>query len=118
MEFQSHSMAADVDDHAVAVCFRVAVHRIRHISQKPPGLHLFDSLLHTFLRHLHQPEIFLLHISNAEHTGGIPVIPVIDGRNIHIDDVAVLQHIRFAGNTVADLAVDGGADALREALIS
>ena len=60
----------------------------------------------------------LSDLTKAEHTGGIAHVSVIDRCAIHVYDIALTKDHLAARNTVANLIVDGGAYALRVALIA
>lgn len=49
------------------------------------------------------------YIANLKHAACIAVIALLDGRDIEIDDVAILQ-LSVAGNPMTYLVIDRGAD--------
>jgi hypothetical protein len=52
------------------------------------------------------------------HAAGVAVPAVLDDGDVDIDDVAILEHLPFAGDAVADDVVDRGAHGLREAAVA
>ena len=49
--------------------------------------------------------------AHKEHLAGIAVVAVFDDGDVDIDDIAVFEFF-VAGNAVADLVIDRGADGL------
>ena len=47
-------------------------------------------------------------LSDHEHAGGVAVVAVLDGGDVDVDDVAVLEFLR-TGDPVADDVIDGNA---------
>ena len=45
-------------------------------------------------------------LADAEHAARVAKVAVQDRGAIHVDDVAFVQHIRIAGDTVTDHVVD------------
>ena len=117
VEGKPYAVTADFADDGVAVFMGVVGDCLCNVSQKSPGLDLFESQLDTFFGNLYQLFCFLGYLTDAEHTGGVGEVAVVDGGYIDIDDVAAAQHHLFRRDAVADLVVDRGADALREAFI-
>src|SRR5690606_23654955 len=56
-------------------------------------------------------------LAYKEHFAGVAVEAILDDRHVDIDDVAVLQDLFVAGDTVADHMVDGGADGFGKASV-
>ena len=117
MEFDAAAMAADLPYDAVSVFQGMLMDRITHIAQEMPGDRRFHADVHAFLRDLHQLLPVLRDVADHEHSGGIREEPAQNGRAVHVDDIALFQDMVAIRDTVADLLVDGGADALREALV-
>lgn len=85
-----------------------------HVPQMPPGPGCRHAPLEAFLRNGDQVPGPLVHAADFKHAGRVAVIPVHDRRHVDIHDIAVPQDHLGIRNTVADLVVDGGADALRK----
>ena len=118
MEADAHAVPAHFAHHAVAVLFRVVVHGLPHVAEEAPRLHFLQSQLHAFAGHVHEPALFLADRADAEHPRGVGKVAVVDGRNVHIDDVAVLEGHIVGGDTVADFLIDGGAGAFGEPAVA
>mgnify|MGYP000588368552 CR=1 FL=1 len=56
-------------------------------------------------------------LTDAEHAARITKVAVQDRGAVDVDDVALVQHVRIAGDAVTDHVVDRGANALGVALI-
>ena len=93
------------------------IDRSAYVAQKAPGFDLLEAELDALLGYPHQLFGFLADLPDAEHTGGVGVVAVIDGGDVDVDDVALLEDDLVRGNAVADLFIDRGAHALGEALI-
>ena len=70
-----------------------------------------------FKRYLHEPPGFVGHFPDEKSFRLVAVPAVDDGRQIHVDDVAVLQRAGI-GNAVADDFVHAGANAFGKALVA
>ena len=55
-------------------------------------------------------------LADEEHLAGVAVVAVLDDGDVDVDDVAVFQRLG-AGDAVADLVVDRGADGLGKAAV-
>ena len=66
--------------------------------------------LHTdfqaFLGHTYQLLLLRCRLADDEHTTGVSIVAVEDGRKIHVDDITLLQHVFLLGNTVTHHLVD------------
>src|SRR5699024_9325823 len=65
----------------------------------------------------HETLCALGNFSHLEHAGSVREISVKNGGHVDIDDISLFQDDLFVRDTVADLIVDGGAHAFREALV-
>ncbi len=117
MKFQPNTVAADLPHDGIAVFLRMIVNGLRHISQKIPGLHLLQSNVNTFLRHLHKPACFLRYIPKHKHTRGVGKIAFIYSRYIHIDNIAILKKACLIRYAVTYHLVNGSTDTLRKSLV-
>ena len=90
---------------------------IADVADKTVGMTGLDADLQTFTRHIHQFLLLRRRLSDDEHTRGVGIISVEDGRHIDVDDVALLQDFVFARDAVAHHLVDARADALRKSLV-
>ena len=93
------------------------MHRLAHVADGLPGLYFFQSGLNTLAGDFHQLLLFRRGLPDDEHPGGVGIVAVQNGGAVHIDDVALAENVLRGGNAVADLLVDGGADAFGEALV-
>ena len=117
MELHAHAVAAHFPDDGIAVLPGQAVHRFAHVADGLPGLYFFQSGLNTLAGDFHQLLLFRRGLPDDEHPGGVGIVAVQNGGAVYIDDVALAENVLRGRNAVADLLVDGGADALGEALV-
>ena len=117
MEFQADAVSADLADDIEAVGFNVLLNGFCHIAHESPRFYLLEALIDRLFGDFHELFLFRGNLSDAEHAGGVGKIAVQDGGAVNIDDVAVFQDDVFGRDAVANLLVDGGADALRISLV-
>ncbi len=117
MKLLSAAVTADLTDDAVAVLQRMLMHGRAHVAEIMPRHDLAYADLHALAGDLYQLSRLRTYVSDAEHPGRVGKITFVDRGHIDIDDIAVLQNHVRGGNTVADLIVQRGADALRKSLI-
>ena len=114
----THTMTTEVTDDGITILNGMFITGITHISHSSPGSGGFHSQVQTLLGHLDQPALLLGDIPDAEHPGCIPVIPIINGGTVHIDNLTALQNPVLTGDPMADHLIDGDADGFRISLIS
>lgn len=117
MELHAHAVAAHFPDDGVAVFPRQPVNRFAHIAQGFPWLYLVQPGLNALPGDFHQLLLLRRGFPDDEHPGGVGIIAVQNGGAVHVDDIALAENILRGRNAVADLLVDGGADAFGEALV-
>ena len=118
MEFKAAAVSAVFAHDRIALRFGVFVYGGAHVAQQPPGLNGGKARFHGLLGFFNQTAAFGRDFANAEHARRIAVIAVKNGGAVNIDDIALFQHILFAGNAVANNVVDGRAHAFRETAVS
>ena len=97
---------------------RMLLDSMTDITYKRVGLGCLHAYLQTLLGHSHQPLFLGCGLAYDKHARGIGIIPVHDGGHIHVDDIALLQHIGLFGNAVAHHLVNRGAHTLGIAFIT
>src|SRR5690606_19859577 len=112
------AVAAVLAHHAEALGLGVLLDRVADVAQGRARLHRADAAEHRLAGHLHQPLRHHRGRADVVHPAGVAVPAVLDDGDVDVDDVAVLQHLRLAGDAVADHVVDRGADGLGEAAVA
>ena len=102
MEFQPNAVSADILNNGVTVLPGVSVDGMGNISQMAPGLCGPKPQFDTLPCHLHKLCGAGRHLSDREHAGRVRIISIQYCGYIHIQNIALLQNLVFAGNTVAD----------------
>ena len=118
MEFETAAVSAVFAHDRIALRFGVFVHSGSHIAQKPPRLNGGKARFHGLLGFFDQAAALGRDFANAEHARRIAVIAIKNGGAVDVDDVALFQHVLFAGDAVANDVVDGRADAFRETAVA
>ena len=90
VKLESNSVSANLTNHGVAVFVGMVGYRLCNIPQEAPRLDLLQSQLHALFCHLDQIGCLLAHLTDAEHTGGVGIIAIVNGGNIHIDNISFL----------------------------
>ena len=106
MEHTADTVAGEVAHHAVPESFGVGLDRATDDVDLATDGCRPDTAAERFLRSLHQRGDFRVDRADQERAIGIAVHPVLEGGDVDVHDVAVLQH-RVVGNAVADDLVDG-----------
>ncbi|KAG0778142.1 hypothetical protein G6F22_011413 [Rhizopus arrhizus] len=88
------------------------------IAQGGARTHRADSAPHRFVGGFHQAARHHRRRADEVHAAGIAVPAILDDGDVDIDDVAILEHLPFTGNAVADDVVDRGAHGLGEAAVA
>ena len=82
-------MSANFTDDGISVLVGMVRNCLCNISQKAPWFYFSKSQLYTFLSNFDQVCRIFGNFADAEHSGRIRKITVVDGGNIHIDNIAV-----------------------------
>ncbi len=117
MEILTDSVSAVLAHHAKAGVLDGLLHSLGHHGQRQPRLDGGKASLHAGAGDVDQALALGRDLADAEHTARITKVTVQDRGAVHVDDVALVQHVRIAGDTVTDHIVDRGAYALGIALI-
>ena len=88
-----------------------------HMVNGPHGLAGRQPRLHAGTGDVDQALALGRDLADTEHAARVAKVTVQDRGAVHVDDVALVQHVRIAGDTVADHVVDRGAHALGIALV-
>ena len=110
-------MAAKFAHHAKAVFLHAFLDGGCHVAQGSPRLDGGKAALHALARDLDELLALLAHLANAEHAARVGIVAVEDCGAVYIHDVALMQHVLFAGDAMAHDVVDRGADAFGVALV-
>ena len=117
MELQTYPMPGKVSHHAVVILLAVLLDGVTDIAHKRIGLCHLHTYLQALLSHTHQLLFLRRGLADDEHTTGVRIITIKNCREIHIDDITLLQHILLFGDAVTYHLVDRGAYRHREPLI-
>ena len=117
VEQPAEAVAAKIADDAVAIGLGMALDGVGNVAQAVAGPGLLDPQHQAFIGHVDQFPRLDRHVADQIHAAGVAVPAIEQGRDVHVDDVAVLQDL-VAGNAVADDMVDRGAAALGKAAIA
>ena len=117
MELHATAVTTEVAHDGAAVLLSVLLYGGADVAQACPRLGHAHADVPALARHIHQPLAFGADVADEEHPRGIGEVAFVDGRNVHVDDVAALQVFLCAGDAVAHDIVDADAHALRETLV-
>ena len=117
MELLANAVPAVLAHHAKAGILDRLLHGLGHDGQRQPRFDGGKASLHAGAGDVDQALALGRDLADAEHAARIAKVTVQDRRAVDVDDVALVQHIRIAGDTVADNVVDRGAHALGIALV-
>ena len=118
MEFYTNTVAAEFFDNGIAMLMCQLRNSSADIAQKTPRLSCFNTAQQTLLGDCNQICRRLSNLANHKHTGCVSIIAIVDSRNVYVHNVTAAQHVMLAGNAVANLVIDRGTHALREAFIA
>ena len=113
MELLTDAVSAVLAHHAKTGVLDRLLHGLGHDGQRQPRL---DGL-HAGAGDVDQALALGRDLADAEHTARVAKVAVQNRGAVHVDDVALVQHVRITGNAVADDVVDRGAHALWVALV-
>src|SRR3989344_596679 len=102
--------------HGKSVGLGVRLDRMADVAKACTRPHLRDAAQHALVRDLYQALRLDRRLADKEHPAGIAMVAVLDDGHVDVDDVAFLE-LLVAGNAVAHLVVDRGADGARETLV-
>ena len=117
VEVFADAVAAEGGDYGVAVFEGVVAAGGVHITEEVPWFGCGNAEIHTFLGDTHELFGFGADITYHKHTGGVSVVAVVDGGDVDVEDVAVLQDGVLGWYAVADYIVQGDTDALGVAFV-
>jgi hypothetical protein len=112
VELGADAVTAELAHHRVARLLGMLLDRMADVAEVSAGAHLGDTEPEAFESDFAQPARLQGGFADLEHAAAVAVIAVADHRHIEIDDVAVAQ-LPIAGDPMAYLVVDRGADRLR-----
>ena len=104
--------------HTEAMIFHDFLNGTAHISDSITGAKLCDACEKALTGNFNQFPCLLIHLSNRNGSSGISMVAFIKGSNIHLDDIAFLNHRLVRRDTMNDLVIDGNARASGETAIS
>ena len=117
VEGQPNAVSAQVANDAETIGMGVLSNGLADVAHETPGLRRSLPDFEAFLGHANQFGLLGSGLAEDEHTRGIAVVAVEDGRNVHIDDVALFKDFVVRGDAVANHLVDARADALGETFV-
>ena len=114
MELATYAMTAKIANHTITILLAMLLDSMTDITYKRVRLGNLHTDFQAFLGYANQLLLFRSSLAaNDEHTAGVSVIAIYDGCHVHIDDIALFEHILFLRNTMANHFVDRGTNALR-----
>src|SRR4030095_15813383 len=111
VEAPADAVAAELAHDAEAVALRVALDRMSDVAQGRARADLLDPLPHAFVGDLAEPARLHRRLADVIHAARVAVPAILDDGDVDVHDVARAKDL-VAGNPVADLVVDRGADGL------
>ena len=117
MELLANAVSAVLAHHAKAGVLDRLLHGFGHNGERQPWLDGCQARFHAGAGDLDQALALGRDLTDAEHAARITKVAVQDRGAVDVDDVALVQHVRIAGDTVTDHVVDRGAYALGVALV-
>ena len=108
MKRGADTVAAEFAHDGKAVLLGVLLNDMADIAEAGARSHLRNTQPHAFKGNVAQPPCLDRRFADDEHAAGVAVITVLDGGDVDVEDVAVLERL-VAGNAVADLMIDGNA---------
>ena len=104
-------MAAEFVHDRVAVLFGVLLDGVADVAESGARTHLGDAEPHAFESDITQSSGLDRNFADREHAAGITEIAVLDGGDVDVEDVTVLERL-VAGDAMANLMIDGDARCL------
>ena len=117
MELLADAVSAVLAHHAKAGVLDGLLHGLGHNGQRQPWLDGRQTRLHAGTGDVDQALALGRDLADAEHTARITKVAVQDRGAVHVDNIALVQHVCITGDAVADDVVDRGAHALGIALV-
>ena len=117
VELAAHAMSTEIAHHSITVFLAVLLDSMTDVAHKTVWLGSFSTDFEAFLGHSHQLLLLWSRLTDDKHTGSVGIIAVHDGSHIHIDDIALLEHVFLLRNTVANHLIDTRTNAFRIALV-
>src|SRR3954467_2120314 len=111
------AVAAEIADDAVALAFGMPLDGIGDVAEVIAGPRLLEAEHQAFVSDVDQLPRLQRHVADQIHAAGVAVPAIDDGRDVDVDDVAVLERL-VARDAVADDVVDRDAAALGVAAIA
>ena len=114
MEGIAYPMTSQVTHNTIAVFLAMLLNGMADISHESVGLGGLHAYLQALFCHSHQLFLLWRGLADDEHTTGVGIIAVEDGGEVHVDNIALFEHILLFGYTVTNHLVDRSADRHRE----
>jgi len=105
----ANAVTAKLSHDGETMAFSEHLNGVADIASARAGLNLDNAVPHGFIGQLTQSFGSNRAIAYDEHAAGVAVPTAFDDSDVNIDDVTFLQNL-VAGNAVADLVIDGGAN--------
>src|SRR5204863_2751476 len=109
VELAADAVAAEFTHHRVAMLLRMRLDRRADVAEARARAHLLDAEPHALEGDIDQPLRLDAGLADIEHATAVAVEAVLDDSDIDVEDVGRFKH-PLAGDAVADLVVDRGAD--------
>ena len=117
MEFHAYTVSAEVAHDAESVFLGMFLNSGTHIAQLFPRLCGGNTNFHTLFRHLDQFAHFGTYVADHKHAGGVREVSIVNGRDIHIDNISVFQDFILVGYPMAYYVVNACTDTLGESFV-
>ena len=114
VELYAYAVTAKFFYNTVAVFFSKCGNCSANVTNSAPSFSSFNTAFQTFFSNINKLFSFGIYFANHKHTGSVCIVTIINGRNVYVYNVTAFEHVIFAGNTVANLVIDGSANTFRE----
>src|SRR3546814_4288407 len=96
------AVAAVLAHHREALALGLLLDRVADVAQGRARLHRADPAPHRLVRGIDQAPRHHRWLAGVVHAAGVAVPAVLDDGDVDVQDVAVLEHLRFVRDAVAD----------------
>ena len=114
VEVAPYPMTAKVTNDAIVVLVSMFLDGLAYLVDAMPRFSSLHANLQALLGDTHQLFFLRSGLTDDKHSRSIGIVTVEDGREIDIDDIALLQNVLCLGNAVTHHLVDAGTDTHRE----
>ena len=109
VEVLADAMATEFPNHGVAVFLRVRLDGMADIAERRAGSDCIDTFPEALKGDVAETLGQGRNLANGKHPARVAIPAILNHRDVQIDDIALFE-LLVAGNAMADLVIDRGAD--------